>query len=172
MTRLPAPEENFQRSRPVEVGFLSQAVANNDAAPTNSPFIELIILATICGRVVSHRQSSSVERVYGDGSHGFWKRHDWLDSLLSARMQVLARDYPSPLDSVDPILLFTEMIAQTMVIFLRDVIQGSPSESNEHVTRSEIYERRAFAAAQEIAVLVKVCSKACHLHPHRSRGSS
>jgi len=75
-TRLPIPEEDFQKGQCVKMGFLSEVVISLDQSGL-SPFAESIILATICGRALSHSQKTCVERAYSSSMpHQFWNRHE------------------------------------------------------------------------------------------------
>jgi hypothetical protein len=164
-TRLPAPELEFQSGRPVLTGFLSEAIASSDHAILSS-FVECINLATICGRGISHRQRSTVERVYGDVSQDFWDRHQWLDDILTQRMQILSLHYPSASEQVDPMLLFTNMVAQTTVIYLYKTIESMSWETDEYQISVLSYEKRAMCAAREIVVLAKALSQLSYFKVH------
>ena len=153
-TRLPAPEEEFQGGKFVHMGFLSEAITSIDQAGA-SPFTESIILATICGRALSHRQQSVVEHVYSNVPQHFWERHEWLYSMLKMRCDNLLLNYPSAMQHADCMLLFTNMMAQTTVLYLCKVIESMPWETDEY--RSTIFEfkQNSLLAAQEIVNLTR-----------------
>ncbi|EAU36567.1 predicted protein [Aspergillus terreus NIH2624] len=116
-TRLPAPEREFQSGQPVLGAFLSEAIM--DVKPqTTSPFNECVILATICGRSLFHAQQYSVRFIYGDTAPNWTDQHQWLDSLLNNRLQILSQYYPSPTQICDPMLSFAHIMGQASVIHL------------------------------------------------------
>lgn len=153
-TRLPASEMEFQSGQPVLMSFLSEAIGATDQSIL-SPFTECIIFATIYGRSLYHGQQSTVERVYRNVSDDFWDRHRWLDSILTKRMQILSLNYPCATANTDPMLLFTNMMAQTAVLQLNMVIQSTFWEKDEHRDIMLQYGKRSMSAAQEIVSLAK-----------------
>lgn len=120
-----------------------------------SPLAECAILLTICGRAISHSQTSSVERAaYGNASVDFWLRHEWLDGILHKRLNVLAVTYPVISTVGDSMLLFAFMVAQTTVIYLANIIEKFGADSQFQHTIAD-YQKRAIRAGQEIARLAK-----------------
>lgn len=152
-TRLPSPELAFQGGHPIQVSFLSEAIASNDHT-LFSPLAECAILATICGRAMSHAQVSNVERAYGNASLDFWLRHEWLDNMLNKRLETLTSHYPVVSAVADSMLLFAFLVAQTAIIYLADVIESLAPEQRCQPNVIE-YQKRAVAAAREIARLSK-----------------
>ena len=114
----------------MEMGFLSEVLTfmNLDRA---SPFTESIILATICGRTLSHRQQSVVGHLYSHVPQQFWERHEWLYTTLKARHDNLLLQYPLAMQHTNCMLLFTNMMAQTTVLYLCRVIESISWEMNE-----------------------------------------
>lgn len=143
----------FQGGHPIQVCFLSEAIASNNHALL-SPLAECAILVTICGRAMSHSQVSKVEQAYGNASVDFWLRHEWLDGLLNGRLEALSASYPVMSAITDSMLLFSFMLAQTTVIYLANIIEGFETDRSHHPTTIN-YSRRAVLAAQEIARLSK-----------------
>ncbi|KAK0641931.1 fungal-specific transcription factor domain-containing protein [Cercophora newfieldiana] len=153
-TRLPSPEISFQGGHPIQVCFLSEAIASPDHAML-SPLAECVILVTICGRATSHSQVSNVERAaYGSASVDFWLRHEWLDGILHKRLNALASTYPVISTIGDSMLLFSFMVAQTTIIYLANIIEGFGADSQYGPTVAD-YRKRAICAGQEIAMLSK-----------------
>ncbi|BCR91309.1 uncharacterized protein ACHE_70152A [Aspergillus chevalieri] len=153
-TRVPAPELDFQSGQPVSMGFLSQVMASTDQ-PSLSSFAECIIMATICGRCLCHRQQSSVERIYGDMSLEFWDRHLWLDTILQQRIQVLSLQYPSTSEHVDSLILFTNLMLQAIVLYLYKIVVSVPWDTDESEALILEYKNRSSAAAQGIITFTK-----------------
>ncbi|KAK0715944.1 fungal-specific transcription factor domain-containing protein [Lasiosphaeris hirsuta] len=152
-TRLPSPELAFQGGHPIQVCFLSEAIASN-GHNLLSPLAECAILATICGRAMSHCQVSNVERAYGGPSLDFWLRHEWLDGMITKRLEALSANYPIISAVADSMLLFTFMMAQTTIIYLCHIIEGLGAEHQCQPSATE-YHKRAVQAAHEIARLSK-----------------
>jgi len=136
------------------VCFLSEAIASNEHA-VFCPLAECAILVTICGRAMSHRQVSNVERAYGNTPHDFWVRHEWLDGMINRRLDALMINYPVVSAVGDPMLLFAFMLAQTTVIYLTSIMEGLGQYGPYQPTVAE-HQTRAVRAAREIARLSKV----------------
>lgn len=164
-TRLPSPELAFQSGHPIQVCFLSEAIASQDHT-LFSPLAECAILVTICGRAMSHSQVSNVERAaYGDVSMDFWLRHEWLDGTLNKRLNALAVAYPAAATATDSMLLFAFMVAQTAVIYLASIIEGLGADPQSQPTVAE-YQTRAIRAAQEIARLCSAHEQIGYIKAH------
>ncbi|KAJ5568672.1 hypothetical protein N7450_011158 [Penicillium hetheringtonii] len=152
-TRLPAPDADFQSGQPVLGAFLSEAIM--DVMPQKaSPFNECVILATICGRSLLHAQQYSVRFVYGDLAPNWIDQHQWLDNVLTNRLQILSQYYPSPTQICDPLLSFAHIMGQASVIHLYKGMEAVVWAVDKEAWVLE-YRRRAFNAAQEIVRLAK-----------------
>ena len=136
------------------MGFLSEAMISMDQT-TPSPFTESIILATICGRALSHRQQSAVEQVYTNVPQHFWDRHEWLDTILKTRAGILQTNYPSASQHSDCMLLFTNMVAQTTVLYLCKVMEAMSWDTDEYRSAIAEFRQRSLLAAQEIVNLTR-----------------
>lgn len=109
------------------MGFLSEAITSTSPASASNhlcPFTESIILATICGRALAHRQQSAVEHVYSHVPQYFWDRHEWLVNMLNTRTDILMCHYPSSGAHCDAMLLFTNMMAQTTMLYLCKIMES------------------------------------------------
>lgn len=152
-TRLPAPDMEFQSGQPVLGAFLSEAIM--DVMPqTTSPFNECVILATICGRSLFHAQQYSVRFVYGELAPNWTDQHQWLDNVLTNRLQILSQYYPSPTQICDPMLSFAHIMGQASVIHLYKGMASVVWAVDDGAWVVE-YQRRALSAAQEIVKLAK-----------------
>lgn len=131
------------------------AKASNDSGHPISSFSECVVLATICGRALSHRQKVAVEQLNINGGvaafEGFWTRHQWLHERLNCRIQMLS---VSP--QVDPMLMFARIVAQTMVLFLHSVLESITWKTGDHLLGIIEHERLCVMAAHEVVNLIKL----------------
>lgn len=119
-----------------------------------SPLADCAILVTLYGRALSHAHVSTVEQALGNETDDFWLRHEWIDSILSQRIDSLSLNYSTSSIYADPMLLLTHMILQTTTLYLYKIME--PLVVHEHyVFRILEYQKRAMAAAQEIARIAK-----------------
>lgn len=147
------PDEDFQKGQCVEMGFLSEAMISIDQSGLSS-FAESIILATICGRALAHRQQTSVERAYSSNvPQHFWDRHEWLDTMLRTRVDILQMHYPPAAQHSDSLLLFTNMVANTTSLYLCKVMDSMSLHTSEYRNAIVEFKQRALLAAQEIVNL-------------------
>ncbi|KAE8153333.1 fungal-specific transcription factor domain-containing protein [Aspergillus avenaceus] len=163
-TRLPAPEEEFEAGHPSVTQFLPDVMSRNahiDSSIGLSPFSECIILATICGRALSHRQQVAIEQIKGDVVDGFWNRHQWLHEMLSHRIHALSVSAQG-----DPMLIFARIVAQTLVLFLHSVLESITWKTGEHLLGIIEYERLCVIAAHEVVSLVKLQSQLGYFKVH------
>lgn len=127
-TKLPAPEANFTSGRPVNMGFLTDIIRVVDREwPDNdlSSFSGTVIVATICGQVLEHKQRCpAVGPDTTDTTYDFCHRHRSL-SAMSAQYLEMLRIHAS-LEHMDPIFAFTALAAYTAVFMLYDIIQSNP----------------------------------------------
>lgn len=131
--------------------FLSEAMITDDKI-TRSPFTEMIILATICGRILAHRQQAVVENVYNSMPQDFRDRHSWLNKMLETRIDLLVKNYSSPFDS-DCLLLFTKMLAQATVLYLCKSMEMMKWDTEEGKATVSAYKQRSLRASQQIVSL-------------------
>lgn len=173
-TRLPAPETNFQNNLSIQTDFLLDVLDGNGRAPVATPFAECILLATLCGRCMSHRRLASAVTLSKGGCepHDFWSRHDSLAAAVEKRRQSIAQSFhcsgstgkrngpsvaaPASNLDIDPMLTFTYVLAQGAIIYLSTTTETANWQSVEHQVRASTYQQRAFRAAVELVRLAKV----------------
>lgn len=168
LTRLPAPENEFQSDVPVVMEFLSDL--QHDSEPkTPSTFTESIRLVTICGQSLSHQQQGTVEHTHGWISLDFWDRQQKLDATLTQSIEGMALHDPCALVFLDPLPHFTALAAQAAVLMLFKASQSAPwgleGLENYQDVASE-YERRALAAAQQMVTLSKALIELSYFKIH------
>lgn len=137
----------FQSGQPVLGSFLSEAIMDRSPSAT-SPFNESVILATICGRSLFQGQQYKVRCAYGDVAPYWADQHQWLDSILTSRLQILSQYYPSPTEVYDPMLLFTNIMAQATIIYLCQCMESVLPNIDNGRTLAIEYQQRALAAAE------------------------
>ncbi|GAM82785.1 hypothetical protein ANO11243_007710 [Dothideomycetidae sp. 11243] len=159
-TRLPAPEANYASGRPTDTGFLADLIPVIDLEwpdSNSSSFTETVIEATICGRVLEHKQKPPAKT--RDSAHEFCRRHRTLAALLAQRIKML-RMYAS-LEFPDPILTFTALAANIAVLMLYDLIESKPLGTETQAMqltqalRME-HEQQSLDAVADAALLVTV----------------
>jgi hypothetical protein len=92
-----------------------------------------------------------VEQINGDIFDGFWNRHRWLHDVLNHRIQVLSTSA-----QVDPMLIFARIVAQTLVLFLHNVLESITWKTGDHLLGIIEYERLCILAAHEVLSLLKL----------------
>lgn len=179
-TRLPAPEESFQNNQPVQMCFLSEvlAVADNIQADASTiiplaPFAECVVLAALQGRCMAHRRMSLVSSTGADGAQEFWARHEQLVLAMDKRYQMLAQSAAFTMANRDPMVIFTYMLAQKVIINLDSILETVPwqrqpqQKTADRQLLATSYKWRAERAAVDMVRLARsVRSVGCFaLHP-------
>lgn len=154
LTRLPAPEMDFQNGRPIVTDYLSELITTKINLPLN-PFTECIILATICGRSLSNSQ---VEQLLGN-AEGSWDRHTWIDTILT---QCIQGTEAMVLDLVEPMVLFSKIMGQATILLLYKNLKTVAAEIDDHRATMYYYQERSVIAAQEIVSLVRTLPQFCY----------
>ena len=129
---------------------------------TSSPFNECLILATICGRSLMHDHQDKVSRAYGDLGSEWGQQRQWLDHILTTRLEALSGRYPSPTEAHDPLVLFANILGQTTVVYhCKGIIESTANSSTLENSNSEYLEiqSRAVAAIKDIVSLAKAMSE-------------
>ncbi|CBF86054.1 hypothetical protein AN2036.2 [Aspergillus nidulans FGSC A4] len=165
-TRLPAPEVNFVNNRPMDMSFLADVVPDVGVEwPHNnfSPFAECVIGATMCGRVLQHKQNAPTRPC-----EEFCSRHRTLNALLAQRIKML-RIHAS-LEYPDPIIAFVALAAQIDVLMLYDLIETKPLGTGVEGTQlvqalHAEHQQQALDAVTDISLLVAVLGQHFKMHP-------
>ncbi|MCJ1434874.1 hypothetical protein MMC27_004244 [Xylographa pallens] len=160
-TRLPAPQANFTSGRPTDTSFLTDMIRVFDREwPDDdlSSFTETVIVATICGQVLEHKQRPpSKTRDTTDTTYEFCRRHRSLNALLAQRIKMLRMH--ASLEHLDPILTFTALAAYIAVLMLYDIIESKPLGTEAQATQltKALYtehQQQSLDAVADIALLV------------------
>ncbi|KAL8994705.1 MAG: hypothetical protein Q9169_005390 [Polycauliona sp. 2 TL-2023] len=115
--RMPAPNINFQTGQPFLTNLLSDAMLTQDAG-TQDEFAEFVVMATICGRALAHRQQSMAWMINSDPTQMSWDRHRQINADLTPRIVALSLRHPPVTAHTHPLVLFTHAMAQAMVLYM------------------------------------------------------
>lgn len=119
-----------------------------------SPFTECIIFVTICGRSLLQAQKHKISSIYGDATLDWEGPRQWLDSILTTRLQGLNQHYPSQAETHDPLLLFAHVLSQATVIYLcKSTMEARPILASDD---TEQCRERALQAAEIIVQLGEI----------------
>jgi hypothetical protein len=171
-TRLPAPETNFQNNQPIQTDNLPDGLSETATAPVLHPAAESTLLATLCGKCMSHRRLATAAVA---DPREFWARHESLSAAVERRRQALAQNFfwpslngvgdgasgapPPSHHNIDPLLICTYVLTQGVIIHLSMTAEMVTWQSVEHQVKASIYERRAFQAVVELIRLSKVITR-------------
>ncbi|KAI0802221.1 hypothetical protein GGR55DRAFT_701172 [Xylaria sp. FL0064] len=97
--------------------FLSEAIASGERRQY-SKIAELVISTTICGRTLSHKQTSVVEKAYNSPAVDYEARRNWLEGLLDVRLANLRINSPQDTLAPDPLTSFTTIFTHAAILYL------------------------------------------------------
>lgn len=120
--------------------------------PPTSPFLECILSATICGRTVSHRKRSLVDRSHGDAMQDLTNRHQWLNSVLTSRIESLQATLLS--EPPNASVIFAALMANLNILGLCETVECMPVSTEESHTLLVESTQRSAEAVQEISTLI------------------
>ncbi|KAI0851728.1 fungal-specific transcription factor domain protein [Daldinia vernicosa] len=152
-TRLPCPDDDFQRGLVQQEPFLAETMTSADMRPY-APLAECVILVTICSRALPHKQIYTIEALYSNIPLDFTSRHDWLDGILTRRLNNLQLNYPSLTVAENPMIIYSYMIAYSAIMYLCRIIE-TLSISDQSQSLVWEYQDRGLWAAQEISRMAK-----------------
>lgn len=134
---------------------MSEAITETTTS-IRSAFNESLIFATICGRSMFYWQQYNIRCAYGDNALDSTVQHRWLDDILENRLRILSNHYPSPDEGYDPMLLFTNIMAQATVIYICKGVKSMTWSEGRERDMAQGYEQRALSAAGRIITLATV----------------
>ena len=111
-------------------------------------------MVTLYGRSLSHYHISKVEQIYGNVTENFWPRHEWINNLLTQRLESFPLSYPALSILADPMLLFAFMVMHSSVLCLYKSMEPL-AQMEQSKARVFEYQARAIAAARDISHLAK-----------------
>lgn len=122
-------------------------------------FAEIIVLTTLCGRSLLSKQLPPTEDTYGrESSSNFWTRHKWLFQMVQKRLSLLSLPASSA-ELLDPMRLFTNMLANAAVIWLWDVMEMQSWDKDKQLFFAPADVYSALQSACEIADLAKTLKR-------------
>ncbi|KXJ92531.1 hypothetical protein Micbo1qcDRAFT_182901 [Microdochium bolleyi] len=141
-----------------------------------SPLSEMIVLATLYGRCVTHRRLAATDASNAKSSPGgdasFWKRHEW----LAARIQQRTPSLPTALSELEitlergPLAMLSHFLVRGAAIHLSDTLWCLGFSGETAARGPAILEcrRRALHAATEMAGLARTVRSlgSFRVHPY------
>ena len=119
-----------------------------------SNIAECVISATICGRALSHQQTSIVEKAYNSSSLDYMARRNWLEGLLDNRLESLRINYSQDAITPDPMTTFTAMLTHAAVLYLWHIADLSLDKGEDQSLILPLAER-SLESARELCRLAQ-----------------
>lgn len=166
-TRLPAPDAQFMSGRPLTMPFLTEVFDSSpESRPSeeafsaaDSPLMKTIVVATICGRTLFHKQKSAMEQTSHDASDDFVHRDEELTMLLGSRIEAFTLEITSNAQHPDPNLLFATMTAHVVVLQLYEIMKSMPLRTRKLHTLLLEHKQRSLDAARALSNLATVLTQ-------------
>lgn len=147
---LPAPDPEFQNEIPTVTGYL-----NSDSLTVGAPdslLIDFIHLAAICGKAVSHRHQSIIDKALGvQNTAGIWQRHREINAQLAESLSLANSRQQSPVHlESDPLGPFMGIMWRTVILHLHSTLSCTASTGKEEYDYAIVESmQRGTLAAQE-----------------------
>ena len=157
MTNLPATEEAFEKSKPMQMTTLPQVLEAGGAATLTSTG-GVVLMACLFGRNLTHLHRPGAEDMDHDLDGGFWKRHRSMESVLSNTSLAMPDALRLPEGLADANVVFTNMTLHTSAICLH---QAAIFKADKHRLPANIGSEsrvRCVTAAAEIARIMRMIS--------------
>ncbi|CAD0085710.1 unnamed protein product [Aureobasidium vineae] len=163
LTRLPAPEEHFQAGRLVDGAFLFEVLRGTDKRKLSS-FNNLLILVTLWGRGLLSRHRQLIDRFYGNESAEpeFYHRLQWLESIIAQSEQIMAAHGTYNTDSLDSMLLFTNMVAHAMLVSLCKAGSNGRRDALSNMSTSNVINGYEGSTSKAITEMLNLSTALCH----------
>lgn len=164
--------------RPTTMCFLSEFINEADGERPNesvSPFTESIIVATIYGRILEHKQRPSFayqhhlhlqhpDRNRDTTYYEFCRRHRSLSALMTQHIKTLSMHLSSPSEHSDPALIFVALTAHTAVLMLSENLESQPLSTEPLAAQALLTEhkQRLLDAVHELGMLTATLTQVNH----------
>ncbi|KAI1432409.1 fungal-specific transcription factor domain-containing protein [Xylaria sp. CBS 124048] len=177
-TRLPVSDPDFAGVRPSSTCFLHEAIEGADKNFT-SPFTLSIIMTSIWGRALEHRQTSQVNIPHSfESDHRcpmgeFSYRHRSLAALSTRHITNLSTRLGSMSQHPDPMLIFVALTAYTTVFMICEALESKLSTADAQgngtrMTDSIVMEnqQRSLEAVRELRLLTSTLGQVNQFQTH------
>jgi hypothetical protein len=111
------------------------------------PFAETIVLTTLCWHSIAFQRTTHYNTATNESSH-VWKYHVRLYQVVQQRLMLLSLPASSP-ELHDPMRLFTNMLANSAVIWFHNIMEALQTGLDEQMLLVPLY------SAYEIVSLTK-----------------
>ncbi|KAG9186521.1 hypothetical protein G6011_09629 [Alternaria panax] len=157
MTNLPASEEAFEKSRPMETGPLDQIFIPGGVVNLQA-FGGIVLTAAMLGRNLLHLHRPLSDDNDDDINGGFWNRHRHIERILLQTSLGLPDHLRLPSGLIDPNVVFTNMCIHTSAICLHQAAIFKADKYRLPATVSNESKIRCVTAAAEIASIMRMVS--------------
>ncbi|KAF2842501.1 hypothetical protein M501DRAFT_914906, partial [Patellaria atrata CBS 101060] len=157
LTNLPASDDAFLRSKPVQTGTLEDAL-NSSGIPSISAFAGVVLMACLFGRNLLHLHRPTPDDQDHDLNGEFWKRHRRMDSILLNTSLALPDNLRLPAGLPDANTVFLNMNIHTSAICLHQAAIYKADKHRLPLNVSQESKIRCVTAAAEIASIMKMIS--------------
>ncbi|KAJ5864573.1 uncharacterized protein N7529_006489 [Penicillium soppii] len=137
------------------------AIATNLQLRTKnaSPFAETIVLTTLCWHSVAFQRTAADDHTFPNASSDIWKQHTRLYQAVQQRLMLLSLPASSP-ELNDPMRLFTNMLANSAVIWFHNMLESLQTDLDEQMLLFPLY------SAYEIVRLAKPLTRCSYFKAH------
>lgn len=135
-------------------GFLSKTIIE-DRPLLKAELSEMVILASLCGKTVLHRQQAVAEQADCGISNSFWERHRWLDAVLIKKGRTISAVQPvTPTLPAEPVSLTPNLMIQSAILYHCMTLEllARATENSETLRQCR---QRALLTVQEIIRLTE-----------------
>lgn len=135
-------------------GFLSKTIIE-DRPLLKAELSEMVILASLCGKTVLHRQQALAEQADCGISNSFWERHRWLDAVLVKKSRTISTvQSVTPTLPAEPVSLTPNLMIQSAILYHCMTLEllARATENSETLRQCR---QRALLTVQEIIRLTE-----------------
>ncbi|KAI4641592.1 hypothetical protein J4E93_007689 [Alternaria ventricosa] len=157
MTNLPASEEAFEKSKPMETGSLDQ-ILNPNGVQNLQALGGIVLTAAMFGRNLLHLHRPMPDDNDDDINGGFWNRHRNIERILLQTSLSLPDNIRLPTGIADPNVVFTNMCIHTSAICLHQAAIFKADKYRLPASVSNESKIRCVTAAAEIASIMRMIS--------------
>ncbi|KAI4625320.1 uncharacterized protein J4E87_005167 [Alternaria ethzedia] len=157
MTNLPASEEAFDKSKPMDTGSLDQLL-NPNGVQNLQPLGGIVLTAAMFGRNLLHLHRPLSDDNENDINGGFWNRHRSIERILLQTSLSLPDSIRLPSGIAEPNVVFTNMCIHTSAICLHQAAIFKADKFRLPASVSNESKIRCVTAAAEIASIMRMIS--------------